>query len=298
MDLPLLGALEGGGTKMVCAVGTADGTVLDRASFETGLPETTLPRLIHYFQDKGIQALGIGSFGPVDLRAESKTYGYITSTPKPGWAYIPFMPILRDALEIPVAFDNDVNAAALGEWKLGAGCGLNSLVYITVGTGVGAGIVAEGRLVHGLVHPELGHMLLRPEPGEINPRGVCPYHDGCLEGLASGPSIQKRWNMPARELPPDHRAWELETGYLAQCCANVIVAYSPERIVLGGGVMQQEFLYSRIRARTLELLGGYVRSDIIERTPETYIVPPALGNNSAVVGALLLANQIIHPDRG
>ena len=289
MDKVLLGAIEGGGTKMVCALGYADGTIIKRESILTDMPETTLPRLVRFFLDSGIAALGLASFGPVDLKVDSPTYGYITSTPKAGWVNTPIMPVLRDALEVPVGFDNDVNTAALGEWKLGAGIGLDSLVYITIGTGIGGGIVTGGKLIHGMVHPELGHILLRPEPGETHLRGVCPYHEGCLEGYASGTSMRTRWGKPASELPEDHPAWTLETGYLAQCCANVIVSYSPERIILGGGVMHQPHLFAGVRQRTLELLGGYVRSDALEHHMDEYIVPPRLGDDSAITGALMLA---------
>ncbi|MDR2657543.1 MAG: ROK family protein [Oscillospiraceae bacterium] len=286
---PLLGALEGGGTKMVCAVGYASGAILKRESIPTTTPEETLPKLARFFQDEGVEALGIGSFGPVDLREGSDTYGYITSTPKPGWADTPFMPVLRDALNVPVGFETDVNLAAIGEYTLGAGRGLANVVYVTVGTGIGAGIIIDNKPLHGLVHSEMGHLLLKPSADETHPDGFCPYHKGCLEGLASGPAIEKRWGEKAGALPPDHPAWALEAEYLAQCCANMIVAISPERIILGGGVMHQTHLFEPVRRRTLDLLGGYIRSDKILDDIDHYIVPPGLGDNSGTIGGLILA---------
>ncbi|MDR0396095.1 MAG: ROK family protein [Oscillospiraceae bacterium] len=285
----LLGALEGGGTKMVCAVGFDDGTILKRESIPTSTPEETLPKLARFFHSEGIEALGIGSFGPVDLREDSDTYGYITATPKLSWVDTPFLPILRDALCIPVGFETDVNMAAIGEHVVGAGRGLSSLVYLTVGTGIGAGVIIDNRPLHGLVHPEMGHLLLKPAPGETCPDGFCPYHKGCLEGLACGPSIEKRWGKRADELPEDHPAWALESEYLAQCCADMIFALSPERIILGGGVMHQRHLFPAIRLRTIDLLGGYIRSGRILDDIDNYIVAPGLGDDSGIVGGLIIA---------
>ena len=231
------GTLEAGGTKMVLSVGDENNELLEQNRIPTEEPEKTVPAMIRWFEEKKIVSLGIGTFGPVDLKKESPTYGWITKTPKPGWSDIPLLPSMRDALGIPVLIDTDVNAAALAEWNLGAAKGLDSCMYVTIGTGIGAGLVIGGSLVHGLVHPELGHMLLRQEPKDQTPVGFCPYHQGCLEGLASGPAIEKRWGRKGYELPPDHDAWELEAAYLAQMCVNAICAFSPEKIILGGGVM-------------------------------------------------------------
>ena len=195
---------------------------------------------------------------------------------------------------MPAVIDTDVNAAALAEWKMGAGRGLHSLLYVTVGTGIGGGLVIGDQLVHGLVHPELGHMLLSVEPSDTMPDGICPFHRHCLEGLASGPAIEKRWGLSAKLMTEDHPAWTLEAAYLAQMCANAIVTFSPEVIVLGGGVMQQMHLFPHIREKTLALLGGYVASPML--TPEgivRYIVPPALGVNSGVTVALLLGARAL-----
>ena len=285
----LIGALEAGGTKMVCSIGNPQGGVLQRASFPTLTPDVTVPQIVDFIGKFDVKALGIGSFGPLDLNPASPTYGSITKTPKKEWIQYPLMTSLKDALGVPTGIDTDVNAAALAEYTMGAGKGRGSLLYVTVGTGIGGGLVIDGKMVHGLVHPEMGHMLLAPQEGDSMPDGVCPYHRHCLEGLASGPAIEKRWGLSAKLMTEDHPAWELEATYLAQMCVNMIVTVSPEVIVLGGGVMQQMHLFPKIRERVLKLLGGYVSSPSI--TPEgidSYIVPPALGVNSGVIGALLL----------
>ena len=285
------GTLEAGGTKMVLSVGNENNELLAQTSIPTEAPDKTIPAMIDWFRDKGIVSLGIGTFGPVDLKKDSPTYGWITKTPKPGWSDTPLLPPMRDALGVPALIDTDVNAAALAEWKLGAAKGLNSCLYVTVGTGIGAGLVIEGNLVHGLVHPEMGHILLRQEPEDPTPVGFCPYHQGCLEGLASGPAIEKRWGKKGYELPPDHEAWTLEASYLAQMCMNAVCAYSPEKIILGGGVMQQKHLFPLIRRKTLELLNGYVQTEYILNGIDSYIVEPGLGTKSGATGALLLAQQ-------
>ena len=292
------GALEAGGTKMVLSVGNEKNELLEQAVIPTETPEKTIPAMISWFRDKNVVSLGIGSFGPVDLRTKSKTYGWITKTPKPGWSDQPLLPLIRDALGVPALIDTDVNAAALAEWKLGAAKGLSSCVYVTVGTGIGAGLVAEGRLVHGLVHPELGHIFLRREPDDPTPVGFCPYHRGCLEGLASGPAIEKRWGRKANELPPEHPAWDLEAAYLAQMCVNAICAYSPEKIILGGGVMQQKHLFPLIRQKTLALLNGYIQAEEILDGIDAYIVEPGLGTKSGAAGALLLAGSAYEAEKG
>lgn len=288
-----LGALEAGGTKMVCAVGDEKGNLSDRASFPTLTPQETMPGLIEYFRDKGIDALGIGSFGPLSLDPAAPDYGAITTTPKLAWRNYPLRAAFAEALGIPVGIDTDVNAAALGEATYGAGKGLDSLVYYTIGTGVGGGALVDGKLLHGMVHPEMGHMLLRPDPRDPSPHGFCPYHDGCLEGLANGPAIEKRWGISAKLLPEDHVAWELEAEYLAQMCVNTILTLSPKRIVLGGGVMHQMHLFPRIRCRTLELLNGYVAHPSVLEHIDEMIVPPGLGDNAGAVGSLLLAVQAL-----
>lgn len=284
-----LGALEAGGTKMVCAIGDENGNVFERMSFPTRMPEETMPDIINYFRERPVEALGISSFGPLNLNKQDPNFGDITTTPKPGWQNYPLLRTLAAALNVPVGIDTDVNGAALAEARLGAGRGLDSLVYYTIGTGVGGGAVVEGRLLHGLVHPEMGHMLLRPCKDDPAPHGFCPYHDGCLEGMATGVAIEKRWGVPAAQLPPEHIAWDIEAEYLAQMCANTIVILSPKKIVLGGGVMHQVHLFPKIRRRTQELLNGYVANDTILHDIDNYIVAPGLGDNAGAAGSLLLA---------
>ena len=288
-----LGALEAGGTKMVCAIGDERGNIFERTSFPTLRPEETVGPMIGFFRNKGIEALGIGSFGPLCLDPDSPDFGAITTTPKPGWANYPLTKVFSEALGIPVDIDTDVNAAALGEATFGAGKGVDSLVYYTIGTGIGGGALVGGQLVHGLLHPEMGHMLLRPDPRDPAPQGFCPYHGGCLEGFASGPAIEKRWGMSAKELPEDHIGWEIEAEYLAQMCVNTFVMLSPKKIVLGGGVMHQTHLFPRVRRRTQELLNGYLaHSAILDNIDET-IVSPALGDNAGAIGSLILAAKAL-----
>lgn len=288
-----LGALEAGGTKMVCAIGDENGNVFERESFPTRMPEETMPQIFSYFKERGIEALGISSFGPLNLDEKDPNYGDITTTPKPGWANYPLRRALMKELGVPVGIDTDVNGAAMAEALIGAGKGLDSLVYYTIGTGIGGGAVVDGKRLHGLVHPEMGHMLLRPHKDDPTPHGFCPYHDGCLEGMANGPAIEKRWGVSAKELPEDHPAWDIEAEYLAQMCVNTIVVLSPKMIVLGGGVMHQLHLFPKIRRRTQELLNGYVAHDAIRKNIDSYIVPPALGDNAGAAGSLLLAVEAL-----
>ena len=287
----ILGALEAGGTKMVLSVGTEKLEILDKIVIPTQTPEETIPPMVEYFREKKVEAIGIGSFGPLDLKRSSPTFGSITTTPKPGWANVPLLRILTEGVGVPGEIDTDVNAAALGEAICGAAKGLNSCLYVTIGTGIGGGLIVEGSLVHGLVHPELGHMLLKPHPDDPAPDGFCPYHKGCLEGLASGPAVEKRWGENTKTLPDGHIAWKLESEYLAQMCANAILCFSPERIVLGGGVMHRTHIFPMIRRRTQELLGGYVKSDTILSGMDSYIVSPGLGDRSGITGAMILAKR-------
>ena len=284
-----LGALEAGGTKMVCAIGDEHGNVIERYSLPTRGGDETVREIIEYFHAHPVEALGVSSFGPLNLDPASPEYGNITTTPKAGWVNFPLRRNLAEALGVPVGIDTDVNGAALAEARIGAGRGVDSLVYYTIGTGIGGGAVVNGQLLHGMVHPEMGHMLLRPVENDPAPHGFCPYHDGCLEGMAKGPAIEKRWGKPAAELPEDHIAWEIEAEYLAQMCVNTIVVLSPKMIVLGGGVMHQMHLFPSIRRRTQELLNGYVAHSAILENIDSYIVPPALGDNAGAAGSLLLA---------
>lgn len=287
----LYGALEAGGTKMVMAMIDEGGNQLKRQVIPTRTPEETMPEMIQFFRENKAGALGVGCFGPLDLNPASPGYGRILSTPKLSWRNYPILDAFIEALDVPVALDTDVNAAALAEWKLGAAKGLNGCMYVTIGTGIGGGIISNGRILHGTMHPELGHILLQPSPDDPMPEGICPYHQGCLEGLASGPSIERRWKISARDLPPAHPAWELESGYLARLCADAMLFVAPERIILGGGIMHQQFLLDAIRRKTAELLGGYLPDLSWGKNREEYIVPPALGDHSGILGAWLLSRQ-------
>ena len=288
-----IGALEAGGTKMVLGVYDQDGAELERLSLPTLTPAETMPQMLTFFRDHPVDALGIGSFGPLDLREGSDTYGYITSTPKLAWRDYPLMPEFQRALGVPCAIDTDVNAAALAELRMGAAKGLQSAVYITIGTGIGGGVIVDGKPVHGLLHPEVGHMLIRPHADDPNPKGVCPYHESCLEGLAAGPAIGKRIGGDARNLPDDHPTFAVEASYLAQMCVNLIVTVSPQKIILGGGVMAREKLFSMVRKETLRLLNGYVQVPEITERIDQYIVAPALFPVSGLVGSYLLGKEAL-----
>ena len=283
----LIGGIEAGGTKMVCAVGDESGKVMDRVSFPTRQPEETFRDLIDYFKGRDIQALGVGCFGPLDLNKNSKTYGYITKTPKKGWEYCDVVGTLKNALNVPVGFDTDVNGAVLGEVTWGAAKGAESAIYIPVGPGGGGGVYVNGGLLHGLVHPEAGHMLLGRHP-EDEYVSCCPYHKNCMEGLASGSAVSGRWGKKGVELADRDEVWELEAFYIGQAIANYVLAYSPQKIILWGGVMHQEKLFDMVRREAKNMLNGYIPHDMILNSMEEYIVPPALGEDPGIMGAIKL----------
>ena len=288
-----IGALEAGGTKMVLAIYQEDGTELERITLPTETPEITMPKMIAFFREHSIDALGVGSFGPLDLNPDSPTYGYITSTPQLAWKDYPLLEKLLDGQDIPAGIDTDVNAAIIAEVEQGAARGCQNAVYVTIGTGVGGGVYSNGKTVHGLLHPEVGHALLKPHPDDPNPRGVCPYHESCLEGLAAGPAIGARVQGDAKDLPDDHPTFAIEAYYLAQMCVNLIMTLSPERIILGGGVMQREALLKQVRQETLRLLGGYVQSPAITEHIDEYIVAPELFPVSGLVGSYLIGKKAL-----
>ena len=293
----LLGAIETGGSKVICAVGTGPNDIRERIRIPTTTPSETLAELIKFLlrhhREAPLAAVGVGSFGPLDLHPESPTYGYVLDTPKPGWPQTDLLGPIRQALNLPVALDTDVNASAIGEQRWGAGVGLDSLVYITVGTGIGGGAVVDGRPVHGASHPEMGHVRI-PHDRSADPfEGFCPYHGDCFEGLAAGPAIELRWEIPGESLPEDHPAWGLEAEYLAAGVANIVLILSPDRIVLGGGVMMQLHLFPMIRKRVVELLQGYGVTEEIVSDIDNYIVPPALDDDSGIAGAFALAEMAL-----
>ncbi|WP_044913185.1 ROK family protein [Butyrivibrio sp. WCE2006] len=283
----LYGALEAGGTKMVCAIGNENGEILEQVKFPTETPETTMPQIFDYFKGKDIKALGIACFGPIDLRTDSPTYGSITSTPKKGWSGYNIVKAAKEALGIPVGFDTDVNGSLLGEVTWGCAKGLSDAIYLTIGTGIGGGIMTNGKLLHGMLHPEAGHLRLprlKNDPG----KSVCPYHDNCFEGLASGPSIKARWGKTADLLTDNNEVWEIEAEYIATALMDYAVILSPKKIILGGGVMHQEQLFPMIRAKFKELVNGYIVTDEMNHLDD-YIVPASLNDNQGIMGAVKLA---------
>lgn len=282
-----IGAIEAGGTKFICGVGNELGEIVDKISFPTEAPEATLAKAIEYFNDKQVEAIGIGSFGPIQMDRQSPQYGYVTTTPKPGWSDFNFLGTMKEAINVPYGWDTDVNAAAFGEVTWGAAKGLDSCAYFTIGTGIGLGVYAEGKLVHGLVHPEGGHIYVRRHP-EDSFVGACPFHGDCLEGLAAGPAIERRWKMKGQELNADHPAWRLEAHYISHAVVNTILMLSPKKIILGGGVMKQDHLFPMIRQEVKKLLNGYVNSEAILTYIDHYIVPPGLGDHAGLCGALAL----------
>jgi fructokinase len=293
----LFGGIEAGGTKFVCITATGPQDICAEIRFPTTTPAETLGQAIEFFRlqaaEKPLKAIGVGSFGPVDLDPASPTYGYITTTPKPGWAQADIAGPLRKALDVPVAFDTDVNAAALGEYRWGAGQGADPFIYITIGTGIGAGVIVRGEPLHGLVHPEIGHILLQHDLTKDPFVGGCPYHHDCFEGLCSGPAMKLRWGQPAETLPPEHSGWELEAHYIALALASLICSFSPRRIVLGGGVMQQKGMFPMLRQKTQQYLNGYVQSPAILEHIDQYILPPGLGNRSGSLGSIALGMDLV-----
>lgn len=290
----LLGGMEGGGTKFVCAVGFGPDDILEEIRFPTTSPDETLGRAQAFFEKhrRRLAAIGLAPFGPLDLNPASSSFGSITATPKPGWAGTDVLGFFRTQFDLPLAFDLDVNAAAFGEYAWAPhNRGLDSLVYYTIGTGIGAGIIVGGQIVHGLTHPEAGHVRLPHDRGRDPFPGSCPFHEDCFEGLANGPALGARWGQPADSLPDEHPAWELEAEYIAHAVANTILMLSPQRIVLGGGVMKRLHLFPLIRKRVGEILNGYVASPVIAGGMQAYIVPPALGGRSGVLGAMALGRR-------
>jgi len=289
----MLGGIEAGGTKFVCGIGSGPEDILT-AEFPTSTPDITVASVIEFFKahrTAQLDAVGIGSFGPVDLDPLSPTYGHITSTPKAGWENYNLAGAIRGALNVPVLLDTDVNAALAGEARWGEIEHLSDAIYLTIGTGIGGGALVGRQIVHGLLHPEMGHLRL-PHDFTADPfPGTCRFHGDCFEGLASGPAMQARWNAPAGTLPAHHPAWPLEARYIAFALVNLTVTLSPQRIVLGGGVMQQSHLFPLIREEFARLMNNYIRRREVIDELDQYIRPPKLGGRAGVLGALVLAQQ-------
>lgn len=293
--MSIYGGVEAGGTKFVCAVGSGPDDLQDEVRFETTSPKETINRTLEYFKKQNLKekllAIGIGSFGPIELNRESSKYGFVRSTPKPGWSNINLCGLIKEELKIPVGFNTDVNAAALGEYEWGAGRGLNNFIYLTVGTGIGGGIMINGRLLHGLQHPEMGHIFI-PQDIKADPyEGNCPFHKNCFEGLASGPAMKNRWGKSPEDLNKDHKAWDLEAQYISFALINYIFTFSPERIIIGGGIMEQKKLLPLILTRVKKMLNNYIHMEEITDNIEKYIVLPSLGKKAGILGALVLAKK-------
>lgn len=294
---PLFGAIEAGGTKFNCALANERGDIIAEAVFPTLSPSETLPLVRDFFiagRGRGqLRALGLASFGPVDLDKQSSSYGCITSTPKPGWSNYPIRDYFVNELQVPVAFETDVNGAALGERLAGSAIGCRHFVYVTVGTGIGAGVMVNGQLMQGRAHPEIGHMLIPKAMGD-DFSGCCPFHGACLEGLASGTALNKRWKTDPSGLAASHLAWHWQSYYLALMCVNLTLAYGPEKIILGGGVMQQPHLIPMIHAQFKSLINGYAAPEILQNLSE-FIVPTNMGGRAGVVGCLFAARGLVAP---
>ncbi|WP_027360727.1 ROK family protein [Desulforegula conservatrix] len=291
------GGIEAGGTKFICAVGSKPDN-LKKLVIPTTSPDETIAGALDFFKKQSLNmpifAIGIGSFGPVDLDKNSSTYGYITSTPKANWEMTNFIGAIKKSFDVPISFDTDVNAAAFGEHKWGAAQGLSTFIYLTIGTGIGGGGMINGSLMHGLLHPEMGHIMIPRKIGDKKSySGNCPYHSDCFEGLASGAAIQNRWGKPGENLDPDHPAWSYEAEYISYALVNYILTISPQRIIIGGGVMKQKQLLPAVHTKVKQILNKYIRSSIITEHIEDYIVLPALNDASGVIGAIALAEKAI-----
>lgn len=296
--MTVFGMIEAGGTKFNCAVGSSYEKYLEEIRVETTTPDKTLRSVISFFREMvekygNLRSLGIASFGPLDLDKKSSSYGYITRTPKPNWSHTDILGILKNELSIPCDIDTDVNCAILSEAKWGAARGTKSSIYVTIGTGIGAGIIVDGKLLHGKSHPEVGHMMIQVAPQDKDfRRRICSFHPDCLTSLASGPAIRARWGVSSKSLPKGHDAWDLEANYLALMCINLTLTLSPEKIILDGGVMGQPFMIELIREKFQENLGGYLVQFDHKKEVDDYIVSPVL-KNSGLSGAFLMAERAI-----
>lgn len=295
----VLAAVEGGGSKFICAVGHADGAIIARQRIETRSPEATVAACCQWFRQQfeaGVAApgaLGLACFGPLRLDRAAADYGVMLNTPKPGWRGFPLLQAFRENFpgdgSPPLALDTDVNAAALAEWRWGAARGCGVVCYITVGTGIGCGVLINGETLRGALHPELGHIRLPRRPDDAF-AGHCAVHGDCLEGLAAGPALAARWGRPGAELPAQHQAWSLQAVYLAQLCELLSLAYAPHRIILGGGVMMgAPWLPAMIRRELQRVRAAYPDGAL----PSGYLSLPALGHEAGVMGALALAAEAV-----
>ena len=286
------GGIETGGSKWECAVGSGPDDLRAAETIPTTTPADTIERAVAFFEREGpVDAIGIGSFGPIDQKVSSPTWGHITTTPKPEWPYTDLAGPFARRFGVPVGFDTDVNGAALAEHRWGAAHDLDTFCYFTIGTGIGGGAMVNGSLVHGALHPEMGHLVVRHNTNDDPFPGRCPYHGDCFEGMACGPAMQDRWGVPAETLADDHPAWDLEALYIADAMRTVVCVLSPQRIILGGGVMSKPQVLPLVRAKLLTSLNGYIQAARIVDEIDTYVVAPSLGDRSGVLGAIALAQQ-------
>lgn len=284
----MLGAIEAGGTKFVCAISDINLNIIDRVVIPTTTPEETFNKVFNFFDNYNLKSIGIGSFGPININLDSLTYGYITSTPKKSWKNTNFLGIFKERYQIPIGWNTDVNAAALGEFTLGAAQNKNSCVYITIGTGFGGGAIVDGDILTNYNHPEMGHFFVPKHPRDKFP-GICSYHTSCLEGLASGPAIEKRYGISAKNLPLDHEAWDIQSHYLAYAAIAFTTILSPECIIFGGGVMHQKQLIKKTQKKFAKIFGDYLSLPPIDE----YIIPTGLGDDSGIIGSLILAQDAL-----
>jgi fructokinase len=287
----LYGGIEGGGTKFNCAVGDSPENIIAEARFATTTPAETIQQVVEFFKPylNQIQSIGLGSFGPFDVDPSSLTFGHITTTPKPHWANTNILGMLKEKINLPIAAEMDVVVAGLGEAKWGASKNDSHSLYLTIGTGIGGGYIVDGKPLRGLASLEMGHIRLARDPYLDPFQGACPYHGDCFEGLASGPAIEARLGQRAETLPDDHPYWDIEANYIAQALVNYILSLAPQRIIIGGGVMQKDFMFPSVRRKVQELLNSYINHEMILKRIDEYIVPPALGGRSGVLGAIALA---------
>lgn len=288
--------IEGGGTKFVCAYGSGPDDLKDITIIHTRTPQETMPEVFAYIRNirkkTEIQGIGLAIFGFLDLHPSSPTFGHILPTAKPHWGWYDILGELKKVVDLPIGLDTDVNGAVIGEHKWGAGKDLGNVLYLTIGTGIGGGAIVNNKILHGAMHPEMGHIMLYQDKLRDPFPGVCSYHHNCLEGLASGPAMKKRWGVEsALELPAEHEAWDIEAEYLGRALAAYTMVLSPQRIILGGGVMKRHELYPKVRRQMLEVLQGYINIDLVLKYTDTYVVPPALGDNSGILGAIALAEE-------
>lgn len=284
-----IGAIEAGGTKFVCAIGDVEGNIIEKTSVQTRQPDETLAEVFAFFDQYPIKAMGISSFGPIGIDPNKDNYGYVLSTPKPGWSHFDFLGNMKRRYNIPFAWTTDVNGAAYGELKKGNAQGKNSCIYLTVGTGIGAGVVINGEIFSGIGHPEMGHIHLKRHPQDIDFGGTCPFHQDCLEGLAAGPSLEARTGIRGENLPEDHEVWNIQAYYIAQALMSYVLTLGPEIIILGGGVMNQNHMLTKIRQSFIDQMAGYMETPDVNE----YIVRWGLPNESGIIGSILLAADLL-----